>query len=652
MIYYPLQLLQLAGITRRPSRHREGTRRADDRPARRRPARAAGRRRPDPRARSHVQGADRAGRHRAGRGHGARTSPGASRSSWSSATTSSSTRSRRRSESGLTTARARADLREASRRSARTSASSCTTRTAHVVGHRREGGGRGHAIRRAAVAARRRRPLLLPAGRLRRDRDARALGARRARDHRREPSTTRSPAASTPRRSRAGGRTPASTGSTSPTSGVGSSETGVEQAGRCVIDGLRRIPLRRYEDERGWFCELRRDSELPKPMPQTNVSFSRAGVVRGLHYHERGQDDLFACLRGTARVVVLDRATGETFYEDIGDENPVAIYIPGHPRARLRGADRHPLLLPRHRRVRLGRPGRAYDPLERPARRVTYGARAPRSCPRGTPRRVLITGAGGQLGSRAAAGVRRRRRRGARRAPTGTSRIRPTLLAGRSRPRAARGSLDRRRRRRGRPAGRGRRERRGTCERRRARGAARRRSPPTTCSTAASARRTSSRTGRTRSPRTAARSSTARRPPATPGSCGRPGSSARPGTTSSGRCSGSPRSATRSRSSTTSADARRSSAISPRPSGSSWTTSCREGLGTSPPTGTARGRNSPRRSSRRPGSTAPCGGSRPTELERPAPRPAYAVLRSERPGAPALPHWRDGLRACLAEMGG
>ena len=96
-----------------------------------------------------------------------------------------------------------------------------------------------------------------------------------------------------------------------------------------MIDGLLRIPLRLHEDERGWFCELRRDSTLPKQMPQTNVSFSRAGVIRGLHYHERGQDDLFACLRGTARVVVLDRATGATFVEDIGEENPVAIYVPG-----------------------------------------------------------------------------------------------------------------------------------------------------------------------------------------------------------------------------------------------------------------------------------------------------------------------------------
>jgi dTDP-4-dehydrorhamnose reductase len=40
------------------------------------------------------------------------------------------------------------------------------------------------------------------------------------------------------------------------------------------------------------------------------------------------------------------------------------------------------------------------------------------------------------------------------------------------------------------------------------------------------------------------------------------------------------------------------------------------------------------------------------ELERPAPRPAYSVLRSERADAPQLPHWREGLRACLAEMGG
>jgi dTDP-4-dehydrorhamnose reductase len=38
------------------------------------------------------------------------------------------------------------------------------------------------------------------------------------------------------------------------------------------------------------------------------------------------------------------------------------------------------------------------------------------------------------------------------------------------------------------------------------------------------------------------------------------------------------------------------------------------------------------------------------ELGRPAPRPAYSVLRSEREGAPRLPHWREGLRACLERL--
>jgi dTDP-4-dehydrorhamnose reductase len=38
------------------------------------------------------------------------------------------------------------------------------------------------------------------------------------------------------------------------------------------------------------------------------------------------------------------------------------------------------------------------------------------------------------------------------------------------------------------------------------------------------------------------------------------------------------------------------------------------------------------------------------ELGRPAPRPAYSVLRSEKAGTPDLPHWREGLRACLARL--
>jgi glucose-1-phosphate thymidylyltransferase len=95
-------------------------------------------------------------------------------------------------------------------------------------------------------------------------------------------------------------------------------------------DRTRLMPLPVFEDERGWLSEIARASAMPKPIRQTNVSFSQAGTIRGLHYHERGQDDLFVCLQGRARVVAMNRETGETFSEDIGDGNPAAVYVPGN----------------------------------------------------------------------------------------------------------------------------------------------------------------------------------------------------------------------------------------------------------------------------------------------------------------------------------
>ena len=38
------------------------------------------------------------------------------------------------------------------------------------------------------------------------------------------------------------------------------------------------------------------------------------------------------------------------------------------------------------------------------------------------------------------------------------------------------------------------------------------------------------------------------------------------------------------------------------------------------------------------------------ELGRPAPRPGFSVLRSEKPNAPRLPNWREGVRACLERL--
>jgi glucose-1-phosphate thymidylyltransferase len=95
-------------------------------------------------------------------------------------------------------------------------------------------------------------------------------------------------------------------------------------------DRTRPMPLRRFDDKRGWFAEIGRASGFPKPIRQANVSFSRKGTIRALHYHERGQDDLFVCLQGRARVVALDRDSGETFSEDIGEGNFAGVYVPGN----------------------------------------------------------------------------------------------------------------------------------------------------------------------------------------------------------------------------------------------------------------------------------------------------------------------------------
>ena len=105
------------------------------------------------------------------------------------------------------------------------------------------------------------------------------------------------------------------------------------------IDGVTVVQLRKFSDERGWFCELRRESwyrELAgdRPSLQTNISFSREGVVRGLHWHKRGQDDLFFCPQGSARVVLLDRREesptfGAAWSLDIDEDNCLAVYVPG-----------------------------------------------------------------------------------------------------------------------------------------------------------------------------------------------------------------------------------------------------------------------------------------------------------------------------------
>ena len=149
---------------------------------------------------------------------------------------------------------------------------------------------------------------------------------------------------------------------------------------------------------------------------QTNVSFSRRGVIRGLHYHERGQDDLFTCLTGTARVVVLDRESGEVYTEDIGEENPVALYIPGHFAHGFEALTDVLFCYHVTEEYDPADPDEHAIPWDDPRVKDLWSTKTPILSARDA--RILITGAGGQLGHRARARAFPRRTPGRARSST------------------------------------------------------------------------------------------------------------------------------------------------------------------------------------------------------------------------------------------
>lgn len=77
---------------------------------------------------------------------------------------------------------------------------------------------------------------------------------------------------------------------------------------RTAIDGVVRRLAGAISDERGSFTELWRSSlteQFDEQMVQLNLSRSRAGVLRGMHFH-RHQVDLWTVLEGRALAATTD----------------------------------------------------------------------------------------------------------------------------------------------------------------------------------------------------------------------------------------------------------------------------------------------------------------------------------------------------------
>ena len=101
------------------------------------------------------------------------------------------------------------------------------------------------------------------------------------------------------------------------------------------ILGVKIVHLKALGDERGRFLETFRKDWFPErawEIVQTNRSDSRAGVLRGLHYHFR-QVDYWYVPRGRVRVGLADlRKNSPTFGArevlEIGDHNECGVFIP------------------------------------------------------------------------------------------------------------------------------------------------------------------------------------------------------------------------------------------------------------------------------------------------------------------------------------
>ncbi len=100
-----------------------------------------------------------------------------------------------------------------------------------------------------------------------------------------------------------------------------------------MIHGVRTKCLRPIPDERGRLMEiLRSDEEIFERFGQVYVTTAYPGVVKGWHYHKK-QNDNFAVVRGTIKLVLYDRREdspthGEVNEFFLGVHNPLLVRIP------------------------------------------------------------------------------------------------------------------------------------------------------------------------------------------------------------------------------------------------------------------------------------------------------------------------------------
>lgn len=103
----------------------------------------------------------------------------------------------------------------------------------------------------------------------------------------------------------------------------------------AIIKDVQIATLKPFADERGRFMETFRKEWFPQrswDIIQTNRSDSKAGVLRGLHYHFQ-QVDYWYVIAGKIRAGLYDLRSNSPTYGaaqtiEMGEENQVGVFIP------------------------------------------------------------------------------------------------------------------------------------------------------------------------------------------------------------------------------------------------------------------------------------------------------------------------------------
>lgn len=86
-----------------------------------------------------------------------------------------------------------------------------------------------------------------------------------------------------------------------------------------------------HEDTRGFFLEVFREDLLGARFVQANHSHSRAGTLRGLHFHRR-QSDAWYVVSGRAQAILADLRTPTgsppVVSMDLSSEEPRVLFVP------------------------------------------------------------------------------------------------------------------------------------------------------------------------------------------------------------------------------------------------------------------------------------------------------------------------------------